>query len=78
MPSDVFRFFEKDRFGIRTGRQLLITPGVALPPAAHDCRWSQDTDFDAMEEQSNSSGFALVLAAVEREGFAIVARTASK
>jgi hypothetical protein len=71
MPG-VERFFELDGFGQRTGRQLLLKPGVVLPKAADDSTWSLDQKFRPADELMNSSGFRVVLEAVLKNGFAIV------
>jgi hypothetical protein len=72
MPG-VERFFEVDAFGRRTGRQLLLKPGVVMPKAAHDSSWSPDGKFSPADELMNSSGFKAVLEAALKDGFAIVA-----
>jgi hypothetical protein len=74
--QDVCRFFESGRFGESTDRQLFVATGRDNPPAAEGCRWSVDAEFDADQVLANSSGFGAVIAAVRRDGFAIVSRTA--
>lgn len=74
--QDISRFFECAGFGESTGRQLFVSTGREKPPAAEGCRWSVDTAFDADQVLANSSGFGAVIAAVRRDGFAFVTRTA--
>jgi hypothetical protein len=72
MPG-VERFFEMDAFGRRTGRQLLLKPGTAMPAVANNAAWSPDPKFSAADELMKSSGFEQVPKATLKNGFEIVA-----
>jgi hypothetical protein len=69
----IVRFIEIGAYGERSGRQLLIKADAFRPPAADGAEWHIDSTFNAGDEILKSSGFRDVLAAVLKDGYAIVA-----
>ena len=70
----IVRFIEIRAFGERSGRQLLLIKVDAAQPApVKGAEWRIDPTFNAVDEILKSSGFRDVIAAVLKNGYAIVA-----
>jgi hypothetical protein len=71
--AGIVRFIEIGAYGERSGRQLLIKAGASQPAPADGAEWRIDLTFNAGDEILKSSGFRDVIAAVLKDGYAIVA-----
>ena len=70
--TGVTRYFEIGAYGERTGRQLLLKPGAAMPHPTESATWRADPTFSAADELLKSSGFKQVLTSVLKNGHEII------